>query len=482
MARSASACDVIVVGAGSAGLAAAVAAAQVGARVTVLEKAPGVGGNAVFSHTGFRAAYVPSDIPAFVGAVDGYELPGYSVEQYAADLDRWRVEPRLRDVLAGDSPAALEWMRSLGIRFGFNRSVRGAFEPGLVLAAQGLVAAWERIAAAHGVTVRTGVAVERVAIGEGVVARGRVPGGSEAGAGGAGGSGVAGGVLVRADAVIVCSGGFQADAALRARHLGTDAGVVRGSRHDTGEVLEALIADGAARAGDWGGAVVTPVDLASPAAEGGNRMNRYSYPYGITVDAAGRRFFDEGAGLVADTYAGVGRKILEHGIAFQIFDAAGERLLKHYAYDHATPRRAASIAELGIPGLEVTVAEFNAACPDGPPFDPTRPDGRATTGLAVPKSNWALPLREPPFSLYAVTGGVTFTLGGVAIDEHARVLGTDGAPLPGVYASGDVIGLFHGGYPSGAGQTRNVVFSRRAAASATGEGRRARAASATGRA
>ena len=239
MARSASACEVIVVGAGSAGLAAAVAAARAGARVTVLEKAPTVGGNAAFSHTGFRAAYAPSDIPAFVRDVDGFELPGYSVADYAADLDRWRVEPRLRDVLAEDSLPALEWMRSLGIPFAFNRSVRGAFEPGLVLAAQGLVAAWERIAAAHGVAVRTGVAVERVAIGEGVVV---------------------GGALVRADAVIVCSGGFQANAALRARHLGTDAGVVRGSRHDTGEVLEALIADGAARAGDWGGAVITPVD------------------------------------------------------------------------------------------------------------------------------------------------------------------------------------------------------------------------------
>ena len=126
-------------GAGSAGLAAAVAAARAGARVTVLEKAPAVGGNAAFSHTGFRAAYAPDDIPAFVGEVDGYALPGYSVADYAADLDRWRVEPRLRDALAEDSLPALEWMRSLGIPFGFNRSVRGAFEPGLVLAAQALV-------------------------------------------------------------------------------------------------------------------------------------------------------------------------------------------------------------------------------------------------------------------------------------------------------------------------------------------------------
>lgn len=69
-------------------------------------------------------------------------------------------------------------------------------------------------------------------------------------------------------------------------------------------------------------------------------------------------------------------------------------------------------------------------------------------------------LEEPPFSASAVTGGVTFTLGGLRIDRDARVLDPDGRPLPGVFASGDVVGLFHGNYPSGAGQTRNVVFGR----------------------
>ncbi|MBE2319484.1 FAD-dependent oxidoreductase [Solirubrobacter sp. CPCC 204708] len=437
----------IVVGAGSAGFAAAVAAARAGAHVCVLEKSGAVGGNAAFSHTGFRAAYDgPDAIAPFVADLAGYELPGYSVADYAADLDRFGVPPALRDALAGDSYAALEWLRELGVRFTFNRSLHGRFEPGLVLAADGLVAAWERIAAAHDVDVWVDAPVERVVVDEGVLV---------------------GGVFMRADAVIVCSGGFQADAARRRRHLGTAGGVVRGSRHDTGELLEALIEDGAARAGGWGEAVITPVDAASPPAEGGNRMNRYSYPYGITVDAAGRRFFDEGSGLLADTYAVVGRLVLERGGAWQVFDAAGTRLLKRYAYDFATPRRADTVAGLGIDGLEETVRAFNAACPDGP-FDPTRPDGRATIGLDPPKSHWAVPLREPPFRAYAVTGGVTFTLGGLAVDDGARVLGEDGAPLPGVFASGDVIGLFHGGYPSGAGQTRNVVFSRRAAASATG--------------
>ena len=463
--------DVVVVGAGSAGLAAAVAAWEAGARhVLVLEKAPEAGGNACFSHTGFRAAYAgPADVRAFVPELDEARvaLPGYSIPQCAADLDRataGRIDPALRDRLARDSAAALRWMLALGIPFGLNRSVVAAgrrhFEPGLVLAAGGegggpaLVARWLELAAVRGIEVRLRCAVQDV-VPEGVVANGE---------------------LVRARAVIVCSGGFQASGRLRAAHLGPDVrrAVVRGSRHDTGEVVEALLRRGADRAGSWDLAVITPVDADSAPVEAGNRMNRYSYPYGITVDRDGRRFFDEGAGGLADTYGAVGRALLARpgGTAFQLFDAVGTRLLKEYAYRHAQPQRGdtiralAAAAGLDPDALERTVAAYNDAARADAPFDATRPDGLATRGIDPPKSNWALPLREPPFAAYAVTGGLTFTLGGLRIDDRARVLGQGGAPLDGLFASGDAVGLFHGGYPSGAGQTRNVVFARLAGAGA----------------
>jgi len=233
-------------------------------------------------------------------------------------------------------------------------------------------------------------------------------------------------------------------------------------------VLELLLREGAARDGSWATAVVTPVDADSPAIGGGNDMNRYSYPWGITVDRAGRRFFDEGADRMADTYGGVGRLIVERaaGLAFQVFDAVGIQHLKAYAYRHARAIRAETIrglaAAAGIDpgGLARTVAEFNAAVTDDRPFEPTELDGRRTHGIEPPKSNWAVRIEAPPFTAYAVTGGLTFTLGGVRIDPDARVLATDGSPLPGVFASGDILGLFHGDYPSGAGQTRNVVFGR----------------------
>jgi tricarballylate dehydrogenase len=436
-----------------------VAAALSGARVAVLEKADVAGGNARFSHTGFRAAYAgPEAIRPFVGSVDGLDLPGYPVEAYAAELASYGVPPALGDRLARDSAPALRWMRALGIPFLLNRSVevdaRRVFEPGLVLAADGLVAHWLRLAARLGVELRYGCAVEDVVPGRGVVA---------------------GGELIAARAVIVASGGFQASAERRARHLVFAAGVVRGVREDTGEVLEALLARGAAPAGAWDEAVISPVDAASPPVEGGNRMNRYSYPFGITVDRDGRRFFDEGAGGLASTYSTVGTAILARpgGIAFQLFDADGERLVKTYAYRFARVLRAGSARGLarvcGIDpdALERTVEAFNAACPHDRPFDPGRPDGRATRGLDPPKSNWARPLVQPPLSAYPVTGGITFTLGGVAVDEHARVLDADGEPLPGVFATGDALGLFRGGYPSGAGQTRNVVFGRLAGVGAT---------------
>jgi tricarballylate dehydrogenase len=477
--------DVVVIGAGSAGLAAAVAAADAGAgHVLVLEKAERdeAGGNARFSHTGFRAAYGGAhDIRPFLPGLEPerlerLHLPGYSAADFARDLDTATgglIDPALRDRLAADSAPALRWMLDLGIPWGLNRSIeldgREHFEPGLVLAAGGdgggpeLIARWLEIARRRPVAVRFGTAVRDV-----LVEDGRVHGVVADGGGWA--------RRIAARAVIVCSGGFQASTRLRAEHLGRSAAhaFVRGSRHDTGEVIEVLLRRGAGRDGSWGLAVTTPVDAASPPLEGGNRMNRYSYPYGITVDRDGLRFFDEGAGGLADTYGAVGRQILARpgGVAWQLFDAAGERLLKEYAYRHAEPARADTIRELasaaGIDprGLETTVREFNARVRGDVPFDPSRPDGRGTTGLAPPKSNWAMALESPPFSAYAVTGGITFTLGGLRVDPLARVLDGDGTPIAGLFASGDAVGLFHGSYPSGAGQTRNVVLSRLAGAGA----------------
>ena len=101
------------------------------------------------------------------------------------------------------------------------------------------------------------------------------------------------------------------------------------------------------------------------------------------------------------------------------------------------------------------------------PFDPNVKDGRGTRGLAVPKSNWANTIDEPPFEAYAVTCGLTFTFGGLKIDTSARVIDTEGAPIPGLFAAGELVGgMFYFNYPGGTGLMNGAVFGRIAGATA----------------
>ena len=110
-----------------------------------------------------------------------------------------------------------------------------------------------------------------------------------------------------------------------------------------------------------------------------------------------------------------------------------------------------------------------APSPTSTPFDPREPDGKATCGLVIPKSNWATRIDEPPFRAYPVTGGITFTFGGVEVNRNAQVLSTIDQPIKGLFASGDIVGLFFHNYPSFTGQTRNAVFGRLAGKAAVGE-------------
>ena len=94
---------------------------------------------------------------------------------------------------------------------------------------------------------------------------------------------------------------------------------------------------------------------------------------------------------------------------------------------------------------------------------------RELRGLTLPKSNWAQRLDTPPFAAYPVTGGITFTFGGVRINDRAQVLSTSWAAIPGLYACGEMVGgLFHGNYPGGTGLMSGAVFGRIAGARAAG--------------
>jgi tricarballylate dehydrogenase len=97
-----------------------------------------------------------------------------------------------------------------------------------------------------------------------------------------------------------------------------------------------------------------------------------------------------------------------------------------------------------------------------------------TEGLALAKSNWAQPFDTPPYYAWPVTGGITFSFGGVKVSDQAQVIGTDWEPIPGLYACGEMVGgLFHNNYPGGSGLMSGAVFGRIAGRSASAAARAA---------
>ncbi len=100
-------------------------------------------------------------------------------------------------------------------------------------------------------------------------------------------------------------------------------------------------------------------------------------------------------------------------------------------------------------------------------FDPTRKDGLSSKGLAMEKTNWALKIAKPPFYAYSATGGITFTFGGLKVNETAQVIGTDWRPIKGLFCCGEMVGgLFYDNYPAGTGLVSGATFGRIAGRSA----------------
>jgi tricarballylate dehydrogenase len=484
--------DVIVVGAGNAALAAAVSAREQGTRkVLVLEKAPRTlrGGNTHYSGGLLRIAFDRAeDLRTLVPEADA-EVPGFfaGVEPYPhslfmADLLRvtdGRTDPELAELLIRRSYDTACWMARQGIEMEPAVSLSAVkvgdtikWSPGAVIRARhegvGLSKMWFEIAQKRDVEIR----YRTSAVGLTHDRRGRVTGVAVSDPDGLG--------ELAARAVVLGCGGFEANPEWRARYLGRpwDHAKVRGTRYNTGDGLRMALDMGALPHGQWTGCHSTPIDADAPP-HGDRKLtdktNRLSYPYGVLVNRLGRRFFDEGEDFQFYTYAKLGGIILNQpsGVAYQIFDAKVADLLEG-RYKTGTPMVADSLPAL-LEKLPVdrgagghTLADYNAATGTGA-FDPTIRDGLGTTGLALPKSNWAQRLDTPPYVAYPVTGGITFTFGGVRVNERAQIMSTFWAPIPGLYACGEMVGgLFHTNYPGGTGLMSGAVFGRLAGAEAAG--------------
>lgn len=472
--------QVIVVGAGNAALCAAISAAESGARVTVLERAPRIarGGNSAFTGGCFRTVYEGADdiarlVPDLTPEErDSSDFGTYDAETFYLDLCRlsgYRADPALIELLVAESLPTLLWMQGQGVRFlpaygrqSFKVDGCNVFWGGLTIetagGGMGLVDALFRRAEELGITIRYDSKVERL-LGDRHLVRGVVVNGEE----------------LRGDAVILAAGGYHANTEARVKYLGQgwDLAKVRGSRYNTGNVIQAALDIGARAHGNWSGCHSVFFDAG--AADFGdlaflNQQKNY-FTLGVVVNLKGERFFDEGSDFRNYTYSKMGAAILKQpgGTGWQIFDSRGIAILPD---EYRTPRA----ARFEAPTLEAladklegidreaflrTVRDYNAAIDDTAPFNPAVKDGRRTTGLAIDKSNWARAIAEPPFVAYQVTCGITLTYGGLAIDEQARVLSEEGAPIAGLYAAGELVGgLYYDRYPGGAGLTSGSVFGR----------------------
>jgi tricarballylate dehydrogenase len=106
------------------------------------------------------------------------------------------------------------------------------------------------------------------------------------------------------------------------------------------------------------------------------------------------------------------------------------------------------------------VDAYNAACQPGD-YNPAILDGVATAGISPAKSNWALPIDKPPYEAFVTTTGVTFTFGGLKIDQKNAVQDLADRPIPGLFAAGELVGgLFYENYPGGTGLMSGSVFGK----------------------
>ena len=484
--------DVVVAGAGNAALCAAMAAADEGASVLVLERAPEYlrGGNSFFTGGLFRFAYDGiEDILGIIPEIGDEEretidVGRYTQAQFYDDLMRVTEglsDPELAQALVSQSYPAMKWLQEQGVRWilaygrqAFRHEGMLRFWGGLIVeavgAGQGLTDQEFEILARKSVPVLYGTKAHALSTDN----RGRITGLTVRDADGF--------REIGAKTVVLACGGFESNTEMRTRYLGPgwELAKVRGTQFNTGDGIRMALDIGAQSYGHWSGCHAVAWDMNAPAF--GDRsiadlFQKHSYPFGLIVNVEGKRFVDEGADLRNYTYAKYGKEILAQPqrVAFQLFDQKTKRLLRdEYFIPQASVVEADTIEELadGL-GIDVetmtqTVAEYNAAVQPGE-YNPTALDGKRTEGVEPPKSNWALELDEPPYMGYAVTCGITFTFGGLKINAQTQVIDTEDAPIPGLYAAGELTGgLFYNNYPGGSGLMAGAVFGRIAGAQAAG--------------
>lgn len=386
--------DVLVIGGGMAALCAAITASRAGASVRMVEAAPRPlrGGNTRHSRNLRIRHDEPS--PLFPGA--------YTEADFLADLaaaSGGAGDPVLTRRLARDSALLPDWLAKQGVVFQTRDipvSRKTAFFLGGGMAAlNALYATAERL----GVRIRYNHPIDDLRLDD-----------------------------LPARAVVVCSGGHQADL--------SHGFINRGTPFATGMVLRALLAQGAAAAGQADAGHLVAVDARSPDHDGGIVTRVDGMRHGMVIDATGCRFQDETAVTGQTRYAAWGRLVAERPgrRATLVVDADGILRVPPSIF---APFQAPSLPDLAAL-LEVDPVNLHGSARDC---------GR---------------ILRPPFFATPIRPGITFTSLGVRVDETARLVMQDGSVRANVFAAGMIMApnLLGTGYLAGGGMTIGAVFGR----------------------
>jgi tricarballylate dehydrogenase len=477
--------EVLIVGCGVAGMSAAVTALQSGLKTLNLERAAAedFGGNSRWTEAYMRMkndSEVSDDFEDHFARNPGFNLDPNVLQSVNGGYAQWPStvkahpfpDPELIGTFAAGVPPTIAWLKGLGLKFG-PQPIYLLTQNTTRIAAQGgglaIIETLRAKALELGGEIRyrtTAVDLVRDAAGRvcGVLATG--PDGLRS--------------VIRARSVILASGGFQGNAEMMTQYIGAHASTIRpvalGGYYNRGEGIRMALAAGAAPAGEFGSYHAEPVDPRSLQAE----AVVFIYPYGILVNANGRRFIDEAPGTVDAHYDNITRSFAHQpkGLVHVIFDAKVEDVprWKTSIRSDQPPYAAESIDALALQigvdaaALQQTVAEFNAACPSASgAFTPFEIDRRKTQGLEPAKSNWSRPIDKGPYYAYPIIASNCFTFGALKVNTHAQVLNQDGAPIPGLYAAGETAAIYHQVYTGSTSVLRGLVFGRMASQHIAGQ-------------
>lgn len=417
-------CDLLVLGAGMAGLSAAARAADAGARVVVVEKAPQIGGAAILS--GGYVWTMPSRRQ--LATFDDGELGHLVVDNYAA---------------------AMAWLRRRGVEMsGPIPVVQGRGQQVDIVSH---LRACESTVTATGGHVVVDTRVRRLL----ADASGRVVGALTSHADGE--------VEVRAPWTLLATGGYQASPELRAKYIHPRAAAfpLRAPPHSCGDGLRLAEEMGGTYAGPnpgfYGHLMAYPCALDDVSKF--RALCQYQSDFSILLDRQGRRFCDEGLrdhrNANETAFLPEGRALLfwdqrvneQHVLTPFVPSALTIDKLEVALAHGAQGALCATLEEVGtrasqwgFDGAQAvrTIREFNEAMRHGPVV------------LSPERTGETLPIDRAPFRILVVQPGVTFSQGGLWIDTAARALNTLGRPIPGLLVAGaDAGNIYRRGYAGG---------------------------------